>query len=196
MSRTIVVALLALLVSTPTVGAETWQIDASHSSVQFSIRHMTVSNVRGEFRTFSGSVEGDPKAPTAAKVEATIDAASLDTQQEKRDTHLKSPDFFDVAKYPTITFRSTKIEAAGEGKWRMTGDLTLHGVTKPVVLEVEGPTGVVKDPQGNTRAGARATGKINRKDFGITWSKTLDGGGLVVGDDVTITIDVEGVKKS
>jgi polyisoprenoid-binding protein YceI len=196
MSRTIVVALLALLVSTPTVGAETWQIDASHSSVQFSIRHMTVSNVRGEFRTFSGSVEGDPKAPTAATVEATIDAASLDTQQEKRDTHLKSPDFFDVAKYPTITFRSTKIEAAGEGKWRMTGDLTLHGVTKPVVLEVEGPTGVVKDPQGNTRAGARATGKINRKDFGITWSKTLDGGGLVVGDDVTITIDVEGVKKS
>jgi polyisoprenoid-binding protein YceI len=100
-----------------------------------------------------------------------------------------------VAKYPTLTFRSTKIEPAGEGQWRMTGDLTLHGVTRPVVLEVEGPTAVVKDPQGNTRAGARATTKLNRKDFGLTWSKTLDGGGLVVGDDVAITIEVEGVKK-
>jgi polyisoprenoid-binding protein YceI len=143
----------------------------------------------------SGTVDGDPKAPTSAKIEATIDASSLDTHQEKRDEHLKSPDFFDVAKYPTITFRSTKIEPAGEEQWKMTGDLTLHGVTKPVVLDVEGPTAVVKDPQGSMRAGARATGKLNRKDFGINWSKTLDGGGLVVGDEVAITIEVEGVKK-
>lgn len=193
--RSLPLALFTLLVSGTALRADTWQIDPAHSSVQFSIRHMTVSNVRGEFRKVSGTAEGDPKAPTSAKVEATIDAASIDTHETKRDEHLRSPDFLDVARYPTLTFRSTRIEPAGDGRWRMTGDLTLHGVTRPVVLDVEGPTAPVKDPQGNMRAGAHASTKINRKDFGITWSKSLDGGGLVVGDEVAITIDVEGVKK-
>jgi polyisoprenoid-binding protein YceI len=187
-------AVLGLLVPVTVVRAERWEIDPAHSSVQFSIRHMTVSNVRGEFGTVSGTVRADGAIPSAS-VEATIDAASIDTREAKRDEHLRSADFLDVARYPTITFRSTRIEPAGEGRWRMTGDLTLHGVTRPVVLDVEGPTAEVKDPRGLTRAGAHATAKIDRKDFGITWSKTLDGGGLVVGDEVAITIDVEGVKK-
>jgi polyisoprenoid-binding protein YceI len=173
--------------------AATWQLDPAHSSVQFSIRHMMISNVRGEFRTFSATATGDPLKPAEASVKATIDAASIDTGDEKRDAHLKNPDFLDVGKYPTITFESTKIEPAGDTGVKVTGNLTLHGVTKEVVLDVEGPV-TVKDPQGNLKAGAHATTKINRQDFGITWSKALDGGGLMVGDEVTITIDLEGVQ--
>lgn len=193
MSRTLSLAVVALLVSSPALRADTWQLDGAHSSVQFAIRHMTISNVRGEFGTVAGTVQVDGPA-TSAKVEATIDAASINTHEPKRDEHLRGADFFDVARFPKITFKSTKIEAAGEGKFKMTGDLTMHGVTKPVELQVEGVTPEVKDPRGATRAGAHATAKLNRKDFGLTWSKTLDGGGLVVGDEVWITIDVEAVK--
>ncbi|MBM4270405.1 MAG: YceI family protein [Deltaproteobacteria bacterium] len=175
--------------------AASWQLDPSHSNVGFSIRHMMVSNVRGNFAEFGGTVTGDPSNPGAAVIEATIDAASIDTGDEKRDAHLRNADFLDVEKYPTITFKSKKIEAAGAGKAKVTGDLTLHGVTKEVVLDVEGPSAPIKDPYGNTRAGASATTKIDRKDFGITWSKSMDGGGLVVGDEITITIDVEAVQK-
>ena len=124
-------------------------------------------------------------------VEATIDATTIDTQNGGRDEHLKSPDFFDVATHPTITFKSTKVEAAGEGRLKVTGDLTMRGVTKPVVLDVEGPVAPIKDPRGNMKTGATATTKINRQDFGVSWSKTLDGGGLVVSDDVWITIELE-----
>jgi len=185
---------VALLVPAPTRAA-TWELDPAHSTIGFAIRHMMISTVRGQFRTFTGKATGDPKTPDKAAIEASIDAASIDTANEKRDGHLKSPDFFDVAKFPTITFKSKTITAAGAGKAKVTGDLTLHGVTKEVVLEVEGPTQVIKDPMGNTRAGAHATAKINRKDFGIAYNKALDGGGLMVGDEVEITIDVEAVQK-
>ena len=185
---------VALLVPAPTRAA-TWELDPAHSTIGFAIRHMMISTVRGQFRTFTGKATGDPRTPDKAAIEASIDAASIDTANEKRDGHLKSPDFFDVAKFPTITFKSKTITAAGAGKAKVTGDLTMHGVTKEVVLEVEGPTQVIKDPMGNTRAGAHATAKINRKDFGIAYNKALDGGGLMVGDEVEITIDVEAVQK-
>jgi polyisoprenoid-binding protein YceI len=152
---------------------------------------MMLSNVRGEFSKVAGKVEGEATKPTQAVIEATIDAASIDTREPKRDDHLKSAEFLDVAKYPTMTFKSKSIAPAGEDKFKVTGDLTLHGVTKEVVLDVSGVTPPIKDPFGKTRAGATATTKIDRKDFGINWSKTMDNGGLVVGEEVTITIDVE-----
>jgi polyisoprenoid-binding protein YceI len=187
---------LAVVPSAPSRGrAATWELDPAHTSIAFSIRHMMISRVRGHFNGFTGKAVGDPAAPEKSAIEATIDAKSIDTDNQKRDDHLRSPDFLDVAKFPTLTFTSKKIEAAGPGKARVTGDLTLHGVTKEVVLDVEGPTDVIKDPMGNTRAGAHATTKINRKDFGIAFDKTMDGGGLLVGEEVDITIDVEAVKK-
>ena len=187
-----VAALLAVPLTAP---AAMWDLDPAHTSVQFSVRHLMVSNVRGEFAKTSGSVQADESDPAHAKIEATIDAASVSTRIEKRDTHLRSPDFLDVAKYPTITFASTKIEAAGSGHFKVTGDLTLHGVTRPVVLDVQGPTPEIKDPWGKTRAGAQATTTINRKDFGLIWNQTLDAGGVAVGDEVAITIDVEATKR-
>jgi len=189
MPRRLLVAILVAFAA-PALAA-TWQIDPAHTNVSFSVRHMMVSNVRGEFTTVSGTVEGDEKTPTQAVITATIDAASIETREAKRDGHLKSPDFLDVAKYPTITFKSKKIEPAGAGQFKVTGDLTLHGVTRDVVLDVSDVTQPVKDPMGKSRAGARATTKIDRKDFGINWSKAMDGGGLVVGDEVAISIDVE-----
>jgi polyisoprenoid-binding protein YceI len=188
--------LIALLAGTvPAFAESVWEIDPAHSTVQFSVRHMMVSNVRGAFTKVAGTARADERDLTRSTIEATIEASSIDTREAKRDEHLRSPDFLDVAKYPTMTFRSTKITKTGEGRYDVTGDLTLHGVTKPVVLAVEGPTQEVKDPRGAVRAGATATTKIDRRDFGITWSKSLDGGGVVVGNDITITIDVEGVKK-
>ena len=186
--RLIIAAALAL--SAPALAA-TWQIDPAHSNVSFSVRHMMVSNVRGEFTKVSGTVEGDEKTPTQAVINATIDATSINTREAKRDDHLKSADFLDVAKYPTITFKSKKIEPSGSGQFKVTGDLTLHGVTKEVVLDVSDVTAPIKDPMGKTRAGAQASTKIDRKDFGINWSKVIDGGGLMVGDEVAISIDVE-----
>ena len=187
---------IALLLTAPLAApAATWDLDPAHTSVQFSVRHLMVSNVRGEFAKTSVTVDGDENDPTHAKIQATIDAASINTRIEKRDNHLKSPDFLDVAKYPTITFVSNKIEPAESGHFKVTGDLTLHGVTKPVVLDVEGPTPSMKDPWGKTRAGAQATTKINRKDFGLTWNQTLDAGGVAVGDELAITIDVEATKR-
>ena len=190
------VSLLALVLLTPlAVPAATYEIDPAHTSVQFSVRHMMISNVRGEFTKLSGKVVGDQSNPTATTVEATIDAASVDTRNEKRDEHLKSPDFLDAAKFPTIMFKSTKVEKAGEA-WKLGGDLTLHGVTKPVVLDVTNLTPPMKDPWGNTRIGAQATTKINRQDFGVSFNKTLDGGGVLVGDEIAITIDVEVTQKA
>ena len=188
-------AAVMLATVVPVRAQSTWEIDPAHTSIGFSIRHMMVSNVRGHFGKFSGTVKANEKDLTESTVEATIDVASIDTGNTKRDDHLRSPDFFDVAKYPTMTFKSRKITPAGDKKWKVTGDLTMHGVTKEVTLDVEGPTAEVKDPQGHVRAGATATTKLSRADFGITWSKTLDGGGLVVGDEVSVTIEVEGVKK-
>ncbi len=185
-----------LLLAAPALAADdTFQIDPVHSAAQFSVRHMMISNVRGEFNKVSGSVVYDGHDPTAARVDATIDAGSLNTREEKRDAHLKGPDFFDVASFPTITFVSKKIEKQADGKLKMTGDLTMHGVTRPVSLAVEGPSKPVKDMQGNERVGASATTTINRKDFGLTWNKILETGGVAVGDDVAVTIDVELVRK-
>ena len=183
-------AVSAVAFSAPVLAA-TWQIDPAHSNVSFSVRHMMVSNVRGEFTKVSGTVEGDEKTPAQAVITATIDATSINTREAKRDDHLKSPDFLDVAKYPTIIFKSKKIEPSGSGQFKVTGDLTLHGVTKEVVLDVSDVTAPIKDPMGKTRAGAQATTKIDRKDFGINWSKVIDGGGLMVGDEVAISVDVE-----
>lgn len=181
----------AVLVSTalPSL-AETYTIDPQHSQAGFSIRHMMLSNVRGAFSKVSGTVEYDPAKPAASKVNATIEMSSVDTHDAKRDEHLRSADFFDVEKYPTMTFKSTKVTPRGKEGLTVTGDLTLHGVTKQVVLNVEGPTAELKDPKGAKR-GASATTKIHRKDFGITYNKQLDNGGVALGEDVDVTLDVE-----
>jgi polyisoprenoid-binding protein YceI len=189
------VFVLGMLATTNAAFAETWAIDPMHSNISFAVQHMVISKVRGQFDKFSGTIGSNGTDPSSVKIEASIDAASINTNQPKRDADLKSPNFLDVAKYPTITFKSTKIEADGDGKWKVTGDLMLHGVTKPVVLDVIGPSPEIKDPFGNARRGASATITINRQDFGIAYSKTLDSGGLVVGNDVAISIDVEAVKK-
>ena len=187
---------IALFVALPVLAhADTWQIDPAHTNVEFSVRHMMISNVKGQFQKTSGTIATSGTDPASAKIDATIDATSINTRVDKRDAHLKSPAFLDVDKFPTITFKSTKVEADGTGKWKVTGDLTLHGVTKPVVLEVEGTGKPITDPMGNTRAGASATTTINRKDFGLTWNQPLETGGVMVGDEVAISIDVEAIKK-
>ena len=174
--------------------ADTWNIDPAHTMVEFSVRHMMISNVKGVFQKTSGTINVNGTDPSSVQIDATIDATSIDTRVEKRDNHLKSDAFLDVAKYPTITFKSTKIEADGTDKWKITGDLTLHGVTKPVVLEVQN-TQPIKDPAGKTRAGASATTTINRKDFGVSFNMPMEAGGVMIGDDVAITIEVEAVKQ-
>jgi polyisoprenoid-binding protein YceI len=187
---------IAIAIALPVLAhADTWQIDPAHTSVEFTVRHMMISNVKGQFQKTTGTITVDGNDPTSAKIDATIDASSIDTRVERRDADLKSSNFLDVAKYPTITFKSTKVEAAGPGKWKVTGDLTLHGVTKPVVLDVESSGKPIHDPMGNTRAGASATTKINRSDFGLTYNKVLESGGVMVGDEVAISIDVEAIKK-
>ena len=170
--------------------AQTWTVDASHSAVGFSVRHMMVSNVKGTFDKFAASVEGDPADPSKAKISATIEVASVNTRDAKRDEHLRAPDFFDAAKFPQMTFVSTKVEKVSATKAKVTGNLTLRGVTKPVVLDVE-YTSPVKSPWGKTVVGATATGKINRQDFGVSFSKTLETGGLLVGDEVTLQLELE-----
>ena len=174
--------------------ADTWNIDPAHTMVEFSVRHMMISNVKGVFQKTSGTIAVNGTDPSSVQIDATIDATSIDTRVEKRDNHLKSPAFLDVARYPTITFKSTKVEADGTDKWKVTGDLTLHGVTKPVVLEVQN-TQPIKDPFGKTRAGASATTTINRKDFGVSFNQPMEAGGVLIGDEVAITIEVEAVKQ-
>jgi polyisoprenoid-binding protein YceI len=187
---------IAFVIALPVLArADTWQIDPPHTNVEFTVRHMMISNVMGQFQKTSGTVAVNGNDPVSAKIDATIEASSIDTRVEKRDAHLKSPAFLDVDKFPTITFKSTKVEAAGPGKWKVTGDLTLHGVTKPVVLDVEGTGAPINDPMGNTRAGASATTKIKRSDFGLNWNQALEAGGVMVGDEVAISIDVEAIKK-
>ena len=163
----------------------TWQIDPNHSTAQFAVKHLGVSTVRGAFTKVSGSATYDAANPSKDSVDVTIDASSVDTRVQMRDNDLRSPNFFDVQKYPTITFKSKQAKSAGSGKLQLVGDLTIHGVTKEVVLDVDGPSAQIKDPWGNQRIGASATTKINRNDFGI---KSLPG---VIGDDISITIDTE-----
>jgi polyisoprenoid-binding protein YceI len=175
--------------------ASTWNLDPDHSNVGFKVRHLMVSNVKGNFDKFSGTINIDDKDITKSTVQVSIDTSSINTNVQKRDEHLKSPDFFDVAKYPTMTFVSKKVAKAGKDKLKVTGYLTLHGVTKEVVLEVEGPSADSKDPWGNIRKGATATAKINRKDFGLVWNKALETGGVAVGEEVTIVLEAEMIRK-
>lgn len=191
---TLMIGLFVLAVPVLTYAA-TWEMDPAHSSFQFKVRHLTVSNVSGDFSKSRGVVMIDDKDITQLRVEVTIDAASVHTGHAQRDEHLRGPDFFDVTKYPTITFVSRKVIKADADRLRVMGDLTIHGVIREITVDVEGPTAEVKDPWGNFRRGATATTKINRKDFGLTWNKVLDGGGLVVGDEVNIYVEVELVRK-
>jgi polyisoprenoid-binding protein YceI len=186
--RCAVLALTGLLGMLPAAAA-VWEFDSDHSAAQFSVTHMMITTVRGQLSNVQGTVEIDDGNPASLKVDASIDASTIDTRNAKRDGHLKSADFFDVEKYPTITFKSKKAQKAGEGAYKVTGDLTMHGVTKEVVLDVTG----VKEA--NARMGAVATTKVNRKDFGLTWNKSLEAGGVLVGDEVQITIDIELAKK-
>jgi polyisoprenoid-binding protein YceI len=174
--------------------ATTWNIDPDHSNVGFKVRHLMVSNVRGSFEKLNGTVDINDKDITRSKVSVTIDTASINSNVQKRDEHLRSADFFDVAKFPTMTFVSKKVAKAGKDKLKVTGDLTLHGVTKEVVLDVEGPSKESKDPWGNLRSGAVASTKINRKDFGLVWNAALETGGVAVSEEVTISLEIEMIK--
>ncbi|QSQ13407.1 YceI family protein [Myxococcus landrumensis] len=195
--KTTLKSAIALLVALPSMAlASTWTVDPAHSGAEFSVKHMMVSNVKGSFNIKEGTVNLDDKDVTKSTVEATLDAASVNTANAKRDEHLRAPDFFDVAKYPTITFKSKKVEKAGEGKLKVSGDLTMHGVTKPVVLDVTGPSKESKDPWGNTRTGVEATTKLNRKDFGLTYNTALETGGVAVGEEVSVTLNLSLTKKA
>ena len=195
MRKTLFATLLAAVIvaaspSPSRAQATTWQIDTAHSAATFSVRHLMISTVRGEFSKLTGVVTLDEKDMTKSSVEVTIDATTINTREPRRDTHLKSADFFDVANHPTMTFRSKQITTAGEGRWKMTGDLTIRGVTKEVAFDVEGPSPPLQMGNAMIR-GAAATVKINRKDFGVAWNRTLETGTVVVGDEVTISIDLE-----
>ncbi|WP_224981344.1 YceI family protein [Geomonas agri] len=195
MKRTIAtIAAVAALALPVLASASTWNIDPDHSYVGFKVRHLMVSNVKGNFEKHKGTVEINDKDITKSKVSVTIDTASVNTNVAKRDEHLRSADFFDVAKYPTMTFTSKKVAKAGKDKLKVTGDLTLHGVTKEVVLNVEGPAKESKDPWGNLRSGVTASTKINRKDFGLVYNAMLETGGVAVGEDVDINLEIEMIK--
>jgi polyisoprenoid-binding protein YceI len=189
MPRTLSALLIALALvpaaALTAVAQDTWQIDPMHTAAQFSVRHLGISTVRGAFTKVSGTILLDEANPAKDQIQATIEVASVDTRVEMRDNDLRSPNFFDAAKYPTITFKSKKVEAAGPGRLKATGDLTIHGVTKEAILDVEGPTPAMKDPWGNPRRGASASTKVIRQDFGV------NGAPGVVGDEITIFLDVE-----
>ena len=171
----------------------TWKIDPAHSNAQFVVRHMMITNVRGGFSGMQGTVVYDPDDLNASSVDVTIDKNTLSTGDATRDTHVKSADFLDVENYPTITFKSKKITKDGDGL-KIIGDLTMHGVTKEVALNVDGPTEEQKDPWGNIRVGASATTKIKRSDFGLTWNAALETGGIMLGDDIKLELDVSLIK--
>lgn len=171
----------------------TYAIDPAHSAVHFSVRHMMLSNVRGEFTKLSGTVRYDPENPSNSTIDANIDAASINTRNDDRDTHLKSADFLEVEKFPVLTFHSKQIHPHAGGA-KVVGELTIHGVTREITLDVEGPTEEIKDPWGKQRVGASATAKLSRKEFGLVWNAALETGGVMVGDEVKIIIDIEAVR--
>jgi len=195
-TRSITAIAAAVLLALPAAAAPSqWALDPQHSSAQFAVKHLMISTVRGEFHGLTGIVNWDDKDITKSTVDVSIDTSTVDTHEPDRDKDLKSPNFFDVAQFPTMTFKSKKIEQAGAAKLKVTGDLTIHGITKEVTLDVEGPTPPIKDPWGKTRTALSATTTINRQDFAVKWNHTMDGGGVVVSDTVNITIDAELVKK-
>jgi polyisoprenoid-binding protein YceI len=183
-----------ILAAAPAI-AQTWQIDTAHSRAQFTVRHLMISDIRGDFGAVTGTVEYDGKDMTKAKVNATIDVKSITTRVEKRDEHLKSDDFLDVANHPTMTFVSTSITPAGNGRYQMAGNLTIRGTTKPVTFELTAPSGPITT-RGQTKIGAAASGRINRKDFGVKYHEVMDNGGLGVADDVFIQLDVELIQRA
>lgn len=172
----------------------TWNIDPQHTQIEFSVRHMMISKVRGQFKSFEGTLDINTDNPAASSVAGTIDVASIDTREPQRDAHLRSADFFDAEKYPKLSFRSSRIEPAGKGHYKVVGDLTIKDVTREVVFDVT-DEGRAQDPWGNQRWGVSASTRLNRKDFGLTWNVALETGGWLVGDDVTITAEVELVKQ-
>jgi polyisoprenoid-binding protein YceI len=172
-----------------------YRIDSTHSAAHFSVRHLMVSNVRGEFTKLSGTLAYDASNPANSSLEARVEVASISTRDAQRDAHLKSPDFLDAEKFPELTFRSTEVTRDGDA-WRLKGDLTIHGVTREVTFSVDGPTPEVKDPWGGYRIGATAETKIHRKDFGLTWNMALEAGGMVVGDEVKILIELEAMRQA
>jgi len=180
--------------ATPQTATTTWNIDPVHSVAEFKVKHMMISNVKGQFTSVQGLLALDETDLANSHVEASVEAASINTREAQRDAHLKSADFFDVEKFPELTFQSTRINRIGDGELAVAGNLTIHGVTRNVVFNVEGPTAPGKDPWGNIRLGLSATTKINRKDFGLTWNAALETGGILVGDEVIITLDVQFVK--
>lgn len=185
---------LALGLAATAAAQSVYDIDPAHSAAQFGVRHMMISTVKGEFTKVTGTFKYDPANPAASVVEASIDASTINTREPKRDAHLKSADFFDTAKFPLLTFKSKQVTKSGNGL-KVAGDLTIHGVKREVVLNVEELTAPQKDPWGFMRIGATATTKIDRKDFGLTWNQALEAGGMLVGDEVAITIDLEGVQR-
>jgi polyisoprenoid-binding protein YceI len=172
-----------------------YEIDPAHSSAQFTIRHLMISNVRGDFKSVKGTVVFDPENLANTSIQAEIDVNSLNTRDENRDAHVKSAEFFHVEKYPSISFKSSKVESAADGELKVTGGLTILGVTKEVVLKIEGPSDEAKDPWGNLRIGASGSTKIKRSDFGLTWNAALETGGVMLGDDVKIELDLELIKE-
>ncbi len=172
----------------------TWKLDPAHSSAEFKVKHMMISNVKGSFSGLSGTLTENTVDSSLSSVEASVEISSINTGDAQRDAHLKSADFFDVEKYPTMTFKSTQVERKGDGEYRVTGDLTIHGVTKPATFAVEGPSAPGKDPWGNTRIGLSATTKINRKDYGLNWNAALETGGILVGEDIQITVEAQFIK--
>jgi polyisoprenoid-binding protein YceI len=185
---------LATPQTTATANPTTWNIDTAHSVAEFKVKHMMISNVKGQFAKVTGVLSLDESDLTESRVEVLIEAASIETRDAQRDAHLKSADFFDVEKFPTLSFKSTRIGLVRDGELAVEGDLTIRGVTRTVLFSVEGPTPPTRDPWGNTRVAVSATTKINRKDFGLTWNTALETGGILVGDEVTIALDVEFVK--
>jgi polyisoprenoid-binding protein YceI len=174
--------------------ADSWRIDPLHSAAHFSVRHMMISRVRGDFTGINGTVLYDAQNPAQAAIEATIDCSTLNTGVAKRDAQMRGPDFFDVKLYPVMKFKSKKVEPAGPAKLKMTGDLTINATTREVILDVDGPSQTVKDPRGNERIGLNATTKFNRKDFGIVWNEIMESGGFTVADEVSIDLDIELIK--
>lgn len=184
------------MATTPSTSAvtTTWKLDPAHSHAEFKVKHMMISNVKGTFSGLTGDLTEHLTDSTLSFVEATVDVSTVITHDAQRDGHLKSADFFDVEKYPTMSFKSTQVRPDGDGGYKVTGDFTLHGVTKQVTFNVEGPSAPTKDPWGNTRIGLTATTKINRKDYGLNWNAALETGGILVGEEVNITVEAEFIK--